>query len=138
MLLVLSSVACEPQAHEVVVTNERIGQPAGPNAAMYFTATANGDDRLIGASSDVAAEVQIHEVILDDHGGTGMHPLDGLDLNEGEDLVFEPGGYHLMLIEVERLAVGETVDVVLEWETAGEMTVRAPVVAPEDTVAGDS
>lgn len=138
MLLVLTSSACTGQAHAVIVTHERIGQPVGPNAAMYFTATANGDDRLVGASSGVAAEMQIHEVILDDHGGIGMHPLDGLDLTEGEDLVFEPGGYHLMLMDVDRLAIGDTVDVVLEWEMAGKMTVRVPVVAPEDTVADDS
>jgi copper(I)-binding protein len=39
----------------------------------------------------------------------------------------------MMLINAARLEVGDTVDVTLVWETAGDMTIVAEVVEPGDT-----
>jgi hypothetical protein len=122
----------------VTVADVRIGQPAGPNAALYLTASAEGrGDRLTGAETDVARVVEIHESTTADDGTVAMRPVDGVEIPEGGSLVLEPGGLHLMLVDVERLEVGDAIEVTLMWETAGEMTVEAQVVDPGDTVGHD-
>ena len=120
------------------VKDARIGEPTGPNAALYFTVESNESDTLIGASSDVARAVNIHETQMDSDGTMGMVPVDSLVVPAGGVLVLEPGGYHLMLIEVDQsLETGGTVDVVLEFATAGEVVVSAEVVDPADTAMHD-
>ena len=117
------------------MTEARLGEPTGPNAALYFTASG-ASDRLIGATTGAAAAIQIHDTVANDDGTTGMQHLDVLELHEDQELVLEPRGYHLMLIGVDRLQVGDRVEVTLIWEQAGEMTVEAEVVSPADIMNG--
>jgi copper(I)-binding protein len=55
----------------------------------------------------------------------------------GSSLVFEPGGLHLMLLDVDRLEVGDIVVVTLNWQTAGDMEIEAEVVDPAETLEHD-
>lgn len=118
------------------VTEARMGQPTGPNAAVYFTVSNDGDqaDRLVDVSTDVAASVHIHETTMAEDGTMGMQQVEGLDVPAGGTLVLEPGGYHLMLIDADRLNVGDTVQLTLEFEKAGAMTIDVDVVDPGDTM----
>jgi len=135
-VVAVSLAACGGGSDGIVVTDARMGQPTGPNAAVYFTASNSGEqaDRLIGASTDVATSVEIHESTMADDGTMGMQPVDGLDITPGGELTLEPGGYHLMLVDAERLDVGDMVEVTLNWEKAGEMTVDVEVVDPSETM----
>lgn len=131
--------ACGGMEGELVVSDVRIGMPTGPNAALYFTVEndTDGADELLGASAPVAASVQIHETLAGEDGTMGMQPVDApLEVSANGRLVFEPGGLHLMLVDVDRLEVGDRVDVTLTWQNAGEMDIEAMVVEPQD-VAGD-
>lgn len=120
------------------IVDARVGQPTGPNAALYFTAVAGDEsDRLLGASSTVASDIQIHETTVGEDGSIGMRQVEGLDLPAGETLTLEPGALHLMLIDVERLRLGDEVDVTLVWENGGESTISAEVVAPGETMGHD-
>jgi copper(I)-binding protein len=101
---------------------------------MYFTVESNSADRLLGASTPVAASVQIHETVMDDHGAMGMHALESLEVPADTEVVLEPGGLHLMLIDVDRLEVGERAEVLLTWENAGEMRLDVEVVETVDTM----
>lgn len=132
--MVVLLAACGSGSGGVDVTEVRMGQPTGPNAAVYFTVTSHSTDTLVGAKTDVAASVEIHETTMGDDGTMGMQPVERVDVSEGQVLVLEPGGLHLMLIDVERFEVGDSVDVTLVWENAGETTVTAEVVAPEDAM----
>lgn len=136
LLAVLGSLlaACGGAADGIEISDARIGQPTGPNAALYFTATADGADRLLGATTDVAASVELHESSMADDGTMSMQQVDGLDLAPDEALVLEPGGYHLMLIDADRMEVGDTVEVTVSWQEAGDMTIEAEVVEPGDTM----
>jgi periplasmic copper chaperone A len=94
--------------------NARIGKPTGPNAALYFTAEGYGQDVVLtGATTEVASSVQIHETTTADDGTMGMQEIGSLDLPADGQLVLEPGGHHLMLLEADRLEVGSTVEVTL-------------------------
>ena len=129
--------ACGGSSSDLVVRDVRIGEPSGPNAAMYLTVEndTDGADVLESASTEVAGSVEIHETIEGDDGTMGMRPLDApLEVEAGATLVLEPGGLHMMLVDVERLEVGDTVDVTLQWQNAGEIHVEAEVVEPQDAV----
>ena len=135
MGLVVILAACGgDESHEIDVSDVRVGRPTGPNAALYFTATSQVPDLLIGAETEVASSVQIHETTTGDDGTMGMQPIESLSVDDGEDLVLEPGGTHLMLIDVARLEVGDEIEVTLIWESQGETTVIATVVEPEDAM----
>jgi hypothetical protein len=84
----------------------------------------------------VATAAEAHETAMGDDGTMTMRPVADLAVSVDSDLVLEPGGFHLMLIDVDRLEVGDTIEVALRWETAGDMTIEALVVSPADT-AGD-
>ncbi len=57
----------------------------------------------------------------------GMRQLeDGLEIPAGEEVSLEPGGYHVMLLELEQpIAEGDTIEVTLNFENAGEVKVEA-------------
>lgn len=127
--------ACGGSGDGIVVSDARVGMPTGPNAALYFAVQNNTDrvDALEGASSEAAASVEIHETTTGDDGTMGMRPVDAsLQVPAGGSLTFEPGGLHLMLVDVDRLQVGDEVQVTLTWQNAGEMTIEAEVVEPQD------
>lgn len=137
LVLLLALTACGGSASGIQVSDVRIGAPTGPHAAMYFTVENGTDsaDVLEGASTDVAASIEIHETTVGADGTMGMQPLDApLEVESGGELVLEPGGLHLMLIDVDRLEVGDTVNVTLDWQVAGELEVEAEVVEPQDAM----
>lgn len=137
LALLVALSACGGSDPGLEVTDVRIGEPTGPNAALYLTVTDNSDlgDVLDGASTEVAASVELHETIEGDDGTMGMQPVDAqLEIAPGRTVRLEPGGLHLMLVDVDRLEVGDTVTVTLEWQTAGDLEVEAVVVEPQDAV----
>jgi copper(I)-binding protein len=59
-----------------------------------------------------------------------MHPIERIDIPAGGSAKLEPGGYHLMLMGVTKMpAVGETVELTLTFEKAGDVVVQAEVRA---------
>lgn len=139
MLLAVLALAftagCQGSDLKIVVSEARVGAPTGPNAALYFEVANHGEtDRLVGATSSVAERVEIHETTIDDDGTMGMSAVTGIDVSADEIVVLEPGGLHVMLLGVDRLAEGETVDVTLHWEVAGDMELTAEVVSPAETM----
>ena len=107
--------------------------PAGAlNRAAYMTLdneTSNAD-RLIGASSDVADKLQIHEMAVV-NGMMQMRQLaDGLSIPAGGLVALKPGSYHIMLIGLKKpLMAGDTFPLTLTFEKAGNISVTVPVQA---------
>jgi len=131
-------VSCAGGISAPQISDARVGRPAGPNAAMYFTASGGGRaDRLIGASTDAADSVEMHETTTSGTGTIGMQEVDFLELPADGALVLEPGGYHLMLVGADAVEVGEEIEVTLTWEVAGAMSLDVEVVDPSDTMGND-
>jgi copper(I)-binding protein len=88
-------------------------------------------ERLVGAQTDVAAVVEIHESRMEgDVMGMVFLP-DGLEIPAQGEVLLKPGSYHLMLIGLQRdLKPGDTLTLVLEFEKSGTMTVEAEVRQP--------
>jgi periplasmic copper chaperone A len=118
----------------IMVARAFVPTPAGANGALYFEVANEGDgaDRLIGASTSVAGESTLHETMSSDDGLMRMEPLDGVEVPAGETVTFEPGGLHVMLLDVEELAEGDTVEVVLTFEESGDIVVEAEVGPYDD------
>lgn len=132
-VLVVTIAACGGESG-LEITNARLAVPAGPNAALYFTASDSETDVLVGARTAVADSVEIHQVVMGEDGTMGMQPLDSLEVTADEDLVLSPGVMHLMLINADRLVEGDEITVTLQWEKAGDVSIQVPVVAPQDAV----
>ncbi|HKK47434.1 MAG TPA: copper chaperone PCu(A)C [Balneolaceae bacterium] len=102
----------------------------GQNSAAYLTIT-NGtatNDTLTGASSNISQKAQVHETFKTDSGETGMRPAGNLIINAGDKLQITPDNYHIMLMGLNKeLAVGDSLDLTLEFRHAGHQTVRIPV-----------
>lgn len=126
--------------------------------AAYMTIMSMNGDRLVAASVDsaIAASAEVHEVVpaegsdtsmAMDHSNMGsdtsmpmgdmgsgemvMREVEAIEIPAGEMVMLMPGGYHVMLIDlVAPLELGQTFDVVLTFETAGDVIV--PVEVRED------
>jgi copper(I)-binding protein len=130
LLLLLAACGAAATGSEIVVSDARVPVPAGANGAGYLTLANDGDadDRLVGASTDIAEAVELHESSMEG-GSMSMRQLEGIDVPAGGAAVLEPGGLHLMLVGVtDELTVGDAVELTLEFAEAGEQTVRAEVV----------
>jgi copper(I)-binding protein len=84
-------------------------------------------DRLVGAESDAAQMVEIHETRM-----VGdimqMRPAEAIEIPAGGRVELKPGSYHLMLIELRRdLQPGEKLTITLIFEKAGRLEVEAEV-----------
>lgn len=108
-------------------------QPMGGTSAAYMILSNGGgsDDRLIAASTDAAATVEIHESKMVD-GVMQMNPVQGgIPVPAGGQAELKPGGLHVMLIGITRdLKEGETVKLTLTFEQAGTIEIDAPVRMP--------
>jgi copper(I)-binding protein len=99
------------------------------NGAVYVTISNHGSeaDALLSASTDVATTVELHQSVEQD-GKMAMRPLPKFDVPAGGKLEMKPGRYHIMLFALKQdLKPGETVNVELNFEKAGQMSVAAPV-----------
>ena len=104
-----------------------------PNAvigAVYMEITAHKPDRLLGASSPIAHSVEVHQTLIEE-GIARMRPVEAIALGR-EPFIFEPGGAHFMLIGISTpLETGRTIELELQFEHAGTVTVQVPVMASD-------
>jgi hypothetical protein len=142
----LSSVfASSPFAAETVVGEIRIAAPwARATAGMatvgaaYMTLDNTGDtaDRLIEASSPVAAKTEIHTHIIEGDI-MRMRAVDSVELPPGETVEFQPGGLHVMLIGLTAaLQEGESFPLTLNFAEAGAATIEVEVLQPGAVESG--
>jgi periplasmic copper chaperone A len=129
VLALVPSVA----AAQVTVTDPWVrGTVAGQRATgAFMKLTATGNQKLVAAASPVAKIVEIHEMAMDG-GVMRMRAIPKLDLPAGKPTELKPGGYHVMLMALDRtLADGEIVPITLTFEDAAgkrqSVEVKAPV-----------
>jgi hypothetical protein len=102
---------------------------SGSNSAAYMVLQNESDtpDALIAANTDVAETVELHTVVMEDNVMM-MRPVEQIDIPASGETELRPGGFHVMLLGINQdLAEGDTVDLTLTFENAGDITVTAPV-----------
>lgn len=121
--------APEPSNFAFSLLWARPGEAGGVSAtylhALNFGAEA---DTLVGASTDVAGVVEIHEMSMV-NDVMSMRPLEGgLVIASGEIGALEPGGVHLMMMDLpEALEADTAFTMTLDFESGAQVIIGVPV-----------
>ena len=123
----------DPRARPTVA-----GQPVG--GAYMKIVNKGAADRLLSATTAVAAAVQMHTMAMDGDVMT-MREVDAVDLPAGQTVEFKPGGFHLMLMGPNKAFLqGDRIPLTLTFAKAGKVAVQlaaesrpasAPAAMPE-------
>jgi copper(I)-binding protein len=124
-------------AHEYNIGAIHIGHPwsrvvpkGAKVAGGYLVIKNNGTtpDRLIGGSTEIAGRFEIHEMSMKS-GVMKMRQLEkGVEIAPGQTVKFEPGGYHLMFLDLKTPPVqGKRFKGTLVFEKAGKVDVEYAV-----------
>jgi copper(I)-binding protein len=125
-LLGAGSIACAEL--EVSGAWARATMPGQKVAGVYMQLRSDVQSRLVGVKTDAAKTAEVHQ--MSHEGGVmRMRRLESLDLPAGKTVTLEPGGYHLMLLDILRpLKAGDRVSVTLVLDEGGKR-VELPVQA---------
>ena len=120
---------CASPGTQGVEVREVWARPAaqGANGAVYFIIRSSEEDEIVGASSDVAEATEIHESRMSGDV-MEMHHRMSVPLGAGEEVTFEPGGLHVMLIGLKQdLQTGDEFEITLQFKNSQEVQLRVPV-----------
>ena len=133
--LVLASPALAQQFTAGDISVDKAWSRATPKGATvgagYLTIHNNGaaPDKLMGGSSDVAADVQVHEMSMKNGVMTMRQLTEGLAVPAKGSVTLAPSSYHLMLQGLKQpLVKGQTVKATLNFEHAGSLPIELKVV----------
>ncbi|MDY0248799.1 MAG: copper chaperone PCu(A)C [Pseudomonas sp.] len=103
--------------------------PTAPVGAAFLTVRNHSDqtDRLLRAESAIAEITELHAHL---HEGDVMRmvKVDAIDIPAHSDLTLEPGGYHIMLINLHKpLVAGQQLPLSLYFEQAGQVDVTVQI-----------
>jgi len=114
-------------ARAMPLIQEEGGAPMNSAAYLILENRGRVDDRLIGAKTDVAERVEIHESLLVDEV-MRMRRIDGVAVPSGGAVDLRPGGVHLMLQGLTRALIeGEEIGLILYFERLGMVSVSVSV-----------
>lgn len=102
----------------------RATAPGAQVAGGYLVIRNQGAaaDRLVSASSPMAAKVELH-VHINDNGVMKMREVRGYDVPAKGSFELKPGGAHLMFMDIRRpFKEGEMLPVKLKFEKVGEVS----------------
>jgi hypothetical protein len=120
-------------AHEYKVGALDIGHPwSRPTpkeaniAGGYLTITNKGKtaDRLIGGSSPVASQIEVHEIVDVDGVAKTRAVANGIEIKPGKTVELKPGALRIVLLGLkEPLQVGQRIKGTLVFEKAGSVDI---------------
>ncbi len=131
--LALALAAAQWTAHAQTIVKDpwvRGTVPQQRATGMFAQITSATGGKLVSASSPVANLVEIHEMTM--AGDVmKMRAIPDLDLPAGKAVDLKPGGYHIMLIDLNQaLKAGDSVAVSLIIEGRDGKSETVEVVAP--------
>ncbi|MFW2381208.1 MAG: copper chaperone PCu(A)C [Acidimicrobiales bacterium] len=141
-ILVLAAAACGSSDDDSVgaessltITDPWSRQPAeGQTVSAVYGVVANssdGDVRIVSAASSAAPVVELHETLMDDNGAMSMQEKeDGFVVPAGGSFTFEPGGPHIMFLEIDPASYpSDSVSVMITTDGGETLTFDAEVRA---------
>lgn len=138
-LLSCSAVAHEYELGDLYIDHPwaRALPPVVPSGAAYLQIENRGDatHTLVAARSPVADKVEVHEHVHAD-GLMKMQQVEQLTIGAGEKIIFEPGGYHLMMFGLKQpLIAGERFPLTLVFDNAGSIEIEVMIEAEPEPEA---
>jgi hypothetical protein len=111
----------------------RATMPGQKVSGAYMKLTSDVDAKLVAASSPAVPRVEVHEMKMDGDV-MRMREVKAIDLPKGKTVSLEPGGYHIMLMNLPKpIAAGEVIPLTLVIESGGKkqsVEVKAEARAP--------
>jgi copper(I)-binding protein len=107
-------------------------EAAGSVTGAFMVIENAGDtpDQLVGAtvSAEIARVVELHETTVGENDVMQMRPVQAIDVPAHGSVELKPGGYHIMLLDVQRdLNAGDTVTLTLTFASGATLDVDATV-----------
>ena len=129
---------CAASQAEGIQVRDAWMRPAaqGANGAIYFVIENHSSEthEMIGAASDIAAAVEVHESSMSGDV-MQMRQVEAVSLGPDSEVTFEPGGLHIMLIDLtEDLAMSDEIEVTLHFTNYEDLTIQVPV---QETSTGE-
>ncbi|MBD3770301.1 MAG: copper chaperone PCu(A)C [Rhodobacterales bacterium] len=122
------------EVKEAFVVKPAEGRDIAAGGLMAYVTGAPVE--LVGASTDAAARVELHTMSMED-GVMQMRQVESFTASEGEPIVLQRGGNHLMLFGFDpSVAVGDKVDLALEFRDS-DGTSQTVVTSAEVKGLGD-
>ncbi len=104
--------------------------PPGMKVSAAFMTLKNNtstDRKLIGASSESAKNVELHQH-LDKDGMMQMREVKSIEIPANGSAELQPGGYHMMLIGLTKaIKHGDILSIELEFANGAKQTIKADV-----------
>lgn len=119
---VFSLAAQTAWAANISVTDAwvRATMPGQPVGSAYMQIQSDADARLVGVSSSVVPRVEVHEMKMDGDV-MRMREVKAVDLPKGKTVSLEPGGFHIMLMNLKKpIAAGDVIPLTLVIESGGK------------------
>ena len=111
----------------------RATMPGQKVSGAYMQLQSDADARLVSASSPAVPRVEVHEMKMDGDV-MRMREVKSIELPKGKTVSLEPGGYHIMLMNLTKpIAAGEVIPLTLVVESGGKrqtIEVKAEARAP--------
>jgi hypothetical protein len=133
--LLASAASLPVSAANVSVTDAwaRATMPGQKVSGAYMQIQSDADARLVGASSPAVPRVEVHEMKMDGDV-MRMREVKAIDLPKGKTVSLQPGGYHIMLMNLQKpIAAGDVIPLTLTIESGGKqqtVDVKAKARAP--------
>ena len=134
-LLLLAAVCTAPAWAQVKIENAwaRATVQGQKATGAFMKLTAPQATRLVAVSTPVAGVSEIHEMKMDG-GVMKMRALPALELPANQAVELQPGGYHLMLMDLKApLAKDSSVALTLTFRDAKGVETRQQVNVPVTT-----
>lgn len=119
----------------------RASTDIGGSAEVYFTLTNTGGKMidLIGVRTDLASIETLHKTVVGSNGTPRMSAAPELRVAPGASVTLEPGGLHVMLIDLEKpLVEGATLSLRLTFYDGDDLTIEVPILGAEATGPQDT
>jgi copper(I)-binding protein len=86
------------------------------STGAFMLLTAQSDSKLVGAASPVAEHLELHKMTME-NDIMKMRQIPELALVAGQPVALEPGGYHIMLINLNKqISEGNVIPMTLTFE----------------------
>lgn len=125
------NMAAMAAVEEIAISDAyaRATPPGATVGAVYFKIRNNGSqaDRLLSADSPVGERTEVHTHTMENDVAR-MHEVEAVEIPAGESVLFQPGGFHIMLLDLKgQLIEGDDVPLTLKFERTGTVKLTVPV-----------
>jgi copper(I)-binding protein len=128
VLITLIALSMFDSGSEIIIKDHWLRPSAEKMAtALYLTIEnkSNESDTLYSVESGISDRIEIHET-YSSGDLMGMREIGSIVIEAGEEVILEPGGKHIMVMQLKRdIKGGDEIDFILYFRRAGEISISA-------------